>query len=49
MKRFLESVFATAFLDVKMESVPSDSDDKAVKAKRQKQKSIEKLLHSKVH
>ena len=33
MKRFLDSVFAKAFLDVEKESVPSDSDNKTLKAK----------------
>ena len=44
MKRFLNSAFAKAFFDVEKESVPSDSDNTAVKAKRQKHNSIEKLL-----
>ena len=33
MKRFLDSAFAKAFLDVEKESVPSDSDNKNLKAK----------------
>ena len=49
MKRFLDSAFAKAFLDVEKESVPSDSYNKAVKANRQKLNWIEKLLHLKVY
>ena len=36
--------FCKSFLDVEKESVSSDSDNTAVKAKRQKHNSIEKLL-----